>query len=81
MSPKHETKKKCNICNFSFAVIQFPRKGSPTLGVDTGGSPGKGLVTNYGEGGGPTKRGVMEKVLAMLKGGHKKLWRSFYAVA
>ena len=30
----------------------------------------------------PTKRGGgAEKVLAMLKGGHKKFWDSFYAVA
>ena len=53
----------------------------------------KGLVTNYGEGGGATKReggagevlplrkGGTEKVLAMLKGGHNKFWGSFYAVA
>ena len=54
----------------------------------------KGLVTNYGEGGlqngrgggtrsfTPMKRGGgAEKVLAMLKGGHKKFWGSFYAVA
>ena len=54
----------------------------------------KGLVTNYGEGrlengrgGGmwsftPTKRGGgAEKVLAMLKGGYKKFWGRFYAVA
>ena len=50
----------------------------------------KGLVTNYGEGG-ATKRegghvkfyekGGAEKVLAMLKGGHKKFWGSFYTVA
>ena len=38
----------------------------------------KGLVTNYGEGGGgcevlPLRKGGAEKVLAMLKGGgHKK---------
>ena len=54
----------------------------------------KGLVTNYGEGGGyktggggarevlPLRKGGgAEKVLAMLKGGHKKFWGSFYAVA
>ena len=53
----------------------------------------KGLVTNYGEGGGyktgggghvkfyPYEKGGAEKVLAMLKGGHKKFWGSFYAVA
>ena len=57
----------------------------------------KGLVTNYGEGGGglqngrgvgarevlPLRRGGggAQKVLAMLKGGHKKFWGSFYAVA
>ena len=56
----------------------------------------KGLVTNYGEGGGgyktgggggmwsftPTKRGGgADKVLAKLKGGHNKFWGSFYAVA
>ena len=28
-----------------------------------------------------TKRGGAEKVLATLKGGHKKFWGSFYAVA
>ena len=28
----------------------------------------------------PTKRGA-EKVLAMPKGGHKKFWGNFYAVA
>ena len=28
----------------------------------------------------PTKRGA-EKVLAMLKGGHKKFWGSFYPIA
>ena len=56
----------------------------------------KGLVTNCGEGGGgykmgggwghvnfyPYKKGGgAEKVLAMLKGGHKQFWGSFYAVA
>ena len=54
----------------------------------------KGLVTNYGEGGGATKRegggarevlplrkGGAQKVLAMLKGGHNKFWGSFYTVA
>ena len=53
----------------------------------------KGLVTNYAEGGGATKReggacevlplrkGGAEKVLGMLKGGHEKFWGSFYAVA
>ena len=55
----------------------------------------KGLVTNYGEGGGATKRegghvkfypyekgGGAEKVEAMLEGGrHKKFWSSFCAVA
>ena len=57
------------------------------------GKVSKGLVTNYGEGGGATKqeggarevlplqKGGAEKVLAMLKGGHKKFWGSFYAVA
>ena len=60
-------------------------KGFPLL------NPNKGLVTNYGEGG-ATKRegghvkfyhyekGGAEKVLAMLKGGHKKFWGSFYVV-
>ena len=56
----------------------------------------KGLVTNYEEGGGQgvTKRegghvkfypyekgGRAEKVLAMLKGGQKNFWGSFYKVA
>ena len=53
----------------------------------------KGLVTNYGEGGGykkvgggtrealPLRKGGAEKVLAMLKGGHKQFWGSSYAVA
>ena len=46
----------------------------------------KGLVTNYGRGGGarevlPLRKGGAEKVLAMLKGGHIKFWGSFYAVA
>ena len=27
------------------------------------------------------RKGVPEKVLAMLKGGHRKFWGSFYAVA
>ena len=55
-------------------------------------TPTKGLVTNYGEGGAtkreggarevlPLRKGVAEKVLAILKGGHKKFWGSFYAVA
>ena len=55
-------------------------------------SPGKGLVTNYGEGGAtkreggarevlPLRKGGAEKVLAILKGGHKKFWDRFYAVA
>ena len=53
------------------------------------------LVTNYGEGGYKTEGGSREvltlwkggggrktfTVLAMLKGGHKKFWGSFYAVA
>ena len=29
----------------------------------------------------PLRKGGTEKVLAMLKGGHKKFWGSFYAVA
>ena len=51
----------------------------------------KGLVTNYGEGGGRGAREVLalrkgggaENVLAILKGGgaHKKFWGSFYVVA
>ena len=52
----------------------------------------KGVVTNYGEGGGyktgggarevlPLRKGGAEKVLAILKGGHKKFWDRFYAVA
>ena len=51
-----------------------------------------GLVTIYGEGGYktggggacevfPLRKGRLTKVLAMLKGGHKKFWGSFYAVA
>ena len=57
---------------------------------------GKGLVTNYGEGGGglqngrggarvvlPLRKdwGGAEKVLAILNGGHKQFWGSFYGVA
>ena len=50
-------------------------------------------VTNYGEGGGgyktgggacevlPLQKGGAEKVLAILKGVHKKFWGRFYAVA
>ena len=53
----------------------------------------KGLVTNYGEGATKCERGVreilplrkggVEKVLAILKGGggHKQFWGSFYAVS
>ena len=53
----------------------------------------KGLVTYYGEGGGgykwqggarevlPLRKWGAEKVLAMVKGGHKKFWGSFYTVA
>ena len=52
----------------------------------------KGLVTNYREGGAtkreggacevlPLRKGVAEKVLAVLKGGQKKFWGSFYVVA
>ena len=55
----------------------------------------KGLVTNYGEGGGggyktggggalevlPLRKRGAEKVLTMLKGGHKKFRGSFYVVA
>ena len=29
----------------------------------------------------PCEKGGAEKVLAILKGGHKKFWGSFYAVA
>ena len=29
----------------------------------------------------PYEKGGAEKVLTMLKGGHKKFWGSFYAVA
>ena len=29
----------------------------------------------------PLRKGGAEKVLAMLKGGHKKFWGSFYVVA
>ena len=53
------------------------------------------MVTNYGEGGGggglhngrggcevlPLQKGWAEKVLAVLKGGHKMFWGSFYVVA
>ena len=55
--------------------------------------PPKGLVTDYREGGAtkregggghvkfyPYEKGGAEKVLAMLKGGHRKFWGSFYAV-
>ena len=50
----------------------------------------KGLVTNYGEGGLqnggacevlPLRKGGTQKVLAMLKGVHKRFWGSFYTVA
>ena len=53
----------------------------------------KGMVTNYREGGAtkregggacevlPLRKGGVENVLAMLKGGHKKFWDSFYVVA
>ena len=46
---------------------------------------GRGGLQN-GRGGGhvkfnPYEKGGAEKVLAMLKGGHKKFWGSFYAVA
>ena len=47
-----------------------------------------GLVTNYGEGGGATKRErghvkftPTKRGGGMLKVGHKKFWGSFYAVA
>ena len=52
------------------------------------------MVTNYGEGGLQNGRGGghvkfypyekgggAEKVLAILKGGHKKFWGRFYTVA
>ena len=52
------------------------------------------MVTNYGEGGAtkregggghvkfyPYEKGGAETVLAILKGGHKKFWGRFYAVA
>ena len=50
------------------------------------------LITRKGGGGGatnrggacevlPLRKGRAGKVLAMLKGGHKKFWCSFYAVA
>ena len=41
---------------------------------------GKGGGLQKGGGGIPTKRGG-GTVLAMLKGGHKHFWGSFYAVA
>ena len=53
----------------------------------------KGVVINYGEGGAtkregggarevlPLRKGGAEKVLAILKEGHKKFWGRFYAVA
>ena len=52
----------------------------------------KGLVTNYGERGATNRRGghvkfypfekrTMEKVLAMVKVGHKKFCGSLYVVA
>ena len=72
-----------------------PRLGHshlPGMGMGSPGSSNKGLVTNYGKGGGyktrcgacevlPLRKGGAEKVLAILKGGHKKFWGSFYAVA
>ena len=46
------------------------------------------LITGRGDyktggrgGGGPIQKGGSGKVLAMLKGGHKRFWGSFYAVA
>ena len=45
-------------------------------GYKTGGG-GHVKFYPYEKGGG----GVAEKVLAILKGGHKKFWGSFYAVA
>ena len=43
-------------------------------GYKTGGGGGAREVL-------PLRKGGMDKVLAILKGGHKKLWGSFYAVA
>ena len=75
-------------------------KGTPVATRRTSASlpnhGGKGLVTNYREGGGlqngrrgghvkfyPCEKGGggAEKVSAMLKGGHKKCWCRFYTVA
>ena len=65
----------------------------PLLHFSGGTRLAKGLVTNYGEGGGlqngrggarkvlPLRKGGAQKVLAMLKGRHKKFWGSFYVVA
>ena len=71
--------------NANFSVFRFQHVGIP-----------KGLVTNYGEGGGlqngrgggacevlplQKKGGGAENVLAMLKGGgHKKFWGSPYTL-
>ena len=46
----------------------------------------RGATKREGGGGGmcevlPLRKGGTEKVLAILKGGHKMFWGSFYAVA
>ena len=64
----------------------------PNPAISSEGHRGKGVVTNYREGGAtkqeggarevlPLRKGGAEKVLAMLKGGHKKFWGRLYAVA
>ena len=73
---------------YTLLIVVSPIKSEATIDF----KHFKGLVTNYGEGGGyktgggvrevlPLRKGGAEKVLAMLKGGHKKFWGSFYVVA
>ena len=83
------TQSKSKMGIFCTNELQANSKNIQELIVTT-----KGLVTNYGEGGGLQngrgghvkfcpyeKGGGAEKVLAMLKGGHKKFWGHFYVVA
>ena len=73
--------------NILIGAVQITRPRSTEVGGDFRDwslITGRGGLQN-GRGGHvkfyPYEKGGAEKVLAMLKGGHKKFWGSFYSVA
>ena len=73
----------CHRLSYSGGHSQTPRLEAPAL-REWSLITGRGGLQN-GRGGHvkfyPYEKGGAEKVLAILKGGHKKFWGRFYAVA